>query len=496
MARTLAPYLCLKRLQQWLWQHEGHLKERVFRGGVWLFIGNGCSRIAGLVRLAILARLLTPADFGLIGIAMLLIRWFEQFSQIGFRQALVRTPGNIQPYLNTLWTVQVLRGILLATGLFFAAPVAAWFFDHAGAQSVTRALAPLVLLRSLVNPAVVYLKRELDFRRFVWWNLCQVFSGFLVAIPLALIYRNVWALVLSLLVGQAVHTFVSYQIHPFRPRFAFDHLRAREMANFGKWIFGKNLLNALRGNLDGLMVGKLLGASALGLYQVAMRVAIFPSQVMIEILPHVMFPAFAQLQQPIQWRRAYLQVLELAFLFTVPVVAILCIFPHTVIWLFLGQQWLPIVPVMRLLAVYSGINTLFGVAIPLFEGAGRPDLQVKLQCIEVLLSLPVIYACILLGGMQGAAFAIVCVILLVASMQFWMLRHLVGLRLTEAIATIRLGLTAALPLLAFGTLRMVSSLSLEVLVGLGSLSVIVCLVMMWVLLQPHLTSLRRTEAHT
>jgi O-antigen/teichoic acid export membrane protein len=476
----------IQPLWQWLWRHEGRLKDQVFRGGIWLCIGNGLTHIAGLIRLAILARLLTPTDFGVIGIAMLLIRWFEQFSQTGFNQALIRTQDDIQPYLNTLWTVQVLRGAVLSTALLCAAPAAAWFFDHPDARAVIQALAPLVFLRSLINPATVYLKRELDFRRIVMWNMCQVLSGLLVAIPLALIYRNVWALVLSLLVGQAVHMLTSYRLHAFRPRFAFNYKQAREMANFGKWIFWKNLLNALRGSLDSLTIGRLLGASALGLYQVAYRVATFPSHVMIGVLPHVTFPAYAKLQERAQLRHAYLQVLEHTLLVTLPIATLLYIFPQPLVRVFLGEQWMQVVPLIQLLAVLGGLRTLLDVALPMFEGVGRPDLHVKFQLIEIGLSVPVIYALTRTGGLQGAALAVVCVNLLLVGIQYGMLHGLLGLRITEGIRSMRLGIAAVTPLLGFGVLRLFYSFSSGVLVGLGSLSVVACLVVIWRVLRPQL----------
>lgn len=278
----------------------------------------------------------------------------------------------------------------MSAALFVAAPLAAWFFDHAGAQPVIRALAPLIALRSLINPATVYLTRDLNFQRLAVWNSCQVLSGLLTAIPLALLYRNVWALIWPLLVGQGVHTLTSYWMHPYRPRLTFNREQAREMARFGKWIFWKNVLNALIGSVDGVAIGKLLGTSALGLYQVAMRVATLPSQILIQVLPQVTFPAFAKLEQPQQWRRAYLQILELTLLFALPVAAVVCVFPHVIVQLLLGHQWLTIVPLLPLLAVCGSLQTLLDVARPMFEAVGRPDMQVKLQGAEAILSLVLI----------------------------------------------------------------------------------------------------------
>jgi O-antigen/teichoic acid export membrane protein len=481
----------LRHLLQWLALSDGQLKERVFRGGAWLVIGNTLDRLAGLIKLGILARLLTPADFGLIGIAMLLIHWFEQFSQTGFNQALVRTRGDIQPYLNTFWTVQILRGIMLATVFFLAAPVAVWFFENPGALPVIQAMALLVLLRGFINPAVVYLTRELDFQRFVMWNMWQVLSSLAVAIPLALVYRNVWALVLSLLVGQAVSTIVSYRIYSFHPRLSFDRGRAREMMQFGKWIFWRNALGALVTSVDDLIVGKLLGASALGLYQMALRLTAFPTHQITPILQRVIYPAFARLRQADQLRGAYLQLLKLSLLLVLPAICILFALPHVVIRVFLGEQWMTIVTVVQILAFSCGLNAVRSVANPMFESMGRPDIPVKLRGARLILYLLLIYPGTQRWGITGTALAVVCTDLITTTMQFFFLRSLIGLGLVQAAANIRQGAVAALPLLLVGILSYTFGPLGNILPGLTTFAIIICLAIMWVFLRPHLALLRR-----
>lgn len=462
-------------------RHGSSLKAQVFRGGLWLFLGQGLTRVAGLIKLVVLARLLTPADFGLVGIAMLLVRWFEQFSQTGFRQALVRTPGNIEPYLDTLWTVQVIRGLIMSAALLVAAPLAAGFFDHAGAQPVMRALAPLIVLRSLINPATVYLARDLRFQRLATWHSCQTISGLLVAIPLALWYRNVWALIWPLLIGQLVHTLVSYRLHPFRPRLAFDRAHVRELAHFGKWIFCKNALNALIGSVDGLTIGKLMGASALGGYQVAMRIATLPSHLLIQVLPQVTFPAFAKLHQPHQWRRAYLQLVALVLLLALPATTAICVFAHLIVQWWLGEQWLAIVPLLQLLAVGGSLQALLDVARPMFEAVGRPDLQVKFQGAEAILSVVLIPALTLYGGLQGAGMAVVMVHIMLLGLQFGMLRKLIDLGIVEGLATLHQGILTALPIACFGLLRAHVHPAIDVV--LGGLAVWGCVGLLGLFLQ-------------
>ena len=485
-----ALFSSLRHLFQWLSLSDGQLKERVLRGGAWLVIGNAVNRLAGLIKLGILARLLTPTDFGLIGIAMVLIQWFEQFSQMGFNQALIRTSGDIRPYLNTLWTWQILRGIVLSLVLVLVAPAAARFFGHPEAQHIIQALAPLVFLRGLTNPAVVYLVRELDFRRVVFWNMCQVFSGLVVAIPMAVISRNVWALVLSLLVGQAVSTIVSYRIHAFRPRFALEWARVREMSQFGKWIFGKYLVGSVVGSIDSLVVGKLLGASALGMYQVALRIATFPTQQTLQVLPRVTYPAFAQLRHVEQLRRAYLQVLQFTLLLTLPTVALLVVFPELAVRLFLGSQWLEIVSVVPLLALTGGLQTLKQVAQPMFEGMGRPDVPVWMLGFRLVLS-ALFYPFTKLWGFTGIVLAVLTVELILTGVEFFFLRHLIGLRVRQGIATFWQGLATSLPVLCIGTLTMLIGPSSGVLIGLEGMAVASCVMLMWFYIRPHLTRLQR-----
>lgn len=489
---TLQPHIGVTVISKYLHvlaQRGGSLKSQVLRGSLWLFFGHGLNRVAGFIKLLVLARLLTPADFGLVGIAMLLVRWFEQFSQTGFRQALVRTPGDIEPYLNTLWTVQIIRGLVMSTALLAAAPLAARFFDQPGALLVIQALAPLIVLRSLVNPATVYLARDLDFQRLAAWHSCQAIAGLLVAIPLALWYRNVWALIWPLLIGQLVHMLVPYRMHPFRPRLALNRAYARELARFGKWIFCKNVLNALIGSVDSIAIGKLAGAAALGGYQVVMRVATLPSHLLIQVLPHVTFPAFAKLEQPQQWRQAYLQLLPLVLLLALPVTAVMCVFPHLLVQGLLGEQWLAMAPLLQLLAVYGSLQALLDVARPMFEAVGRPDLQVKLQGAEVMFSVVLIPILTLYGGLEGAAGAVVLVHVLLLGLQFGMLRNLIHLSLVEGLSTWRQGTLVALPIAGLGLMR--PHVDPAIYTAMSCLVVVGCAALLWMFLQRHLAPLRQ-----
>ena len=141
------------------------LSKRVIRGGVWVLALRILNRSLGFIRTIILARLLAPADFGLLGIAMLSISTLETFSQTGFQTALIQKKDNIESYLDTAWTVSAIRGLLLFLILFLSAPIIAEFFNSPQAVLIIRVVALSTLLSGLRNIGVVYFQKELEFKK-------------------------------------------------------------------------------------------------------------------------------------------------------------------------------------------------------------------------------------------------------------------------------------------------------------------------------------------
>lgn len=456
-----------RRLLRWLFSADGRLGVRAARGALWLFLGDGATLAAGMLKLAVLARLLSPHDFGLMGIGILVLRWLEHFTESGINKALIRNPGDIRPYLDTAWTVQLVRSVGLALVLYAFAPYGAWFFGNPEATPVIRALALLTLLRGLINPAVVFMPKELDFRRVVAWNLTEVLAGLAVAIPLALLYRNVWALVLSLLAGQAAKTAASFWIEPYWPSLRFDRARAGDLLRFGRWIFGLNVVNFLSVNIDSLFVGKLLGSMALGFYQVGHQVAGLPTREVRTIVVRVMFPTFARLRDQ-ALGRAYLQVLEVVSSIALPVGCLLTVFAGPIVSFLLGDRWLPVVPALQALAWNGVASALTGVAVPLLQAAGRPDVPVKVSVWRVILMVALLYPATSSLGITGAALAVMIPAMLAVMSQTLAASRLGGLRNAAVLAAFKVGALGSVLFLAAGVVAwFLSSAALVVAGGLA-----------------------------
>ena len=151
--------LALPGRARWLFETTGSLTHRTARAGLWLAIGDGCARVASILKVIILARLLSPAEFGVMGVALLVTTWVQYFSELGFTAALIHKQGDIRPYLNTAWTIQLVRSAGLTILVIALAPLVGWAFNEAAATAVLQVLAVQLLLQGLTNPAVVFLRK-------------------------------------------------------------------------------------------------------------------------------------------------------------------------------------------------------------------------------------------------------------------------------------------------------------------------------------------------
>ncbi len=383
------------------------LSQRTVRGGFWVFLLRIVQQIFGLARLVILARLLAPHDFGLMGIALLTMSTLETFSQTGFQQALIQKGENIDSYLDAAWTVLVIRGLVLFGILYFAAPFAASFFDVPEAKTVIQVLGLSVLFQGLTNIGVVYFQKELEFSKEFIYQFAGTLVDFTVAILAVLILRNVWALVFGLLAGNAVRCIMSYSVHPYRPRLSRNLTKVIELFQFGKWILGSSMLLFLITQGDNMFVGKYLGITALGLYQMAYRISNLPATEITHVISSVTFPAYSKLQNNTpKMKEAYLKVLQIIAFLSFPISGMIFVLAPDFTMIFLGEKWMPMVPAMQVLAVFGLIRALAATTGSLFHGSGNPHFLTKLSILQLGLLVVIIYPFTERFGIVGTSIAV------------------------------------------------------------------------------------------
>lgn len=383
------------------------LSQKVVKGGFWVFFLRIVNRGFSLIRLIILACILSPSDFGLMGIALLTMSTLETFSQTGFQQALIQKKEDIKSYLNAAWTVLILRGFALFIILYFIAPYASIFFNTPEAKPIIQVIGFAILLRAFTNISVIYFQKELEFRKQFIYQFTGTLADFIVAISAVLILRNVWALVLGLLAGNIVRCFVSYLIHPYRPHLSKDLGKAKELFGFGKWIMGSSILIFLITQGDDIFVGKILGTTALGFYQLAYRISNMPATEITHVISQVTFPAYSKLQDNIpKLREAYLKVLQFTAFLSFPIAGLIFILAPDFTKIFLGEKWMPMVPAMQVLVFAGLVRSIAATTGPIFHAVGKPKIDTKWQIVRLFVIATLIYPCIIKWGVLGASIVV------------------------------------------------------------------------------------------
>ena len=276
--------------------HKSSLKSLAIRGSIWTIGGYGCSQVLRLAGNVVLAHLLFPSAFGLMSLVNVFLQGLGMFSDIGINPSIIRSKrGNDPVFLNTAWTIQVTRGgtlwlcsIVLAwpMSLFYGFPELKWMIPVAGLSAVAAGFS---------STSLPTLGRRLALGRATTLRVVAQALSIMAMVGWALVYRSVWALVFGGIVNVVVVMAGSHLLLPgVRCRFAWDREARRELFGFGKWIFVSSVVTFFAGQLDRLMLGKLVPLEALGIYSVAMVLASLPQQVAARLAASVMYPVLAK----------------------------------------------------------------------------------------------------------------------------------------------------------------------------------------------------------
>lgn len=384
------------------------LGERVVRGVAWFAALNGTIRVVGLVRVVVLARLLTPHDFGLMAIAFVTLLFLEAVSTTGTQLALIRRQDAPHMLLDTAWTLGLLRNALIAVSLIVAAPFLGDFFSAPEVVPVLRVMALASAVQGLTNIGIVTLSRDLTFRRYYVLQISGVAADLGVALGFALWLGTVWALVAGAIAHATVRVVVSYLVHPYRPRIRLRGDDVRELYRYGRWVAVSSIFEwALVDGVHG-MIGHILGVRVLGVYRVAWQIASLPAGQVGQPVASVTVGAYARLQESSdRVGRAYLRVLTATASIVWPVTVAIMLYADPIVRLILGSHWADTAPVIRILALLGLLRSVSSTWRPLFHGVGRPGIHASAIAMELTVVVALVWPLTQRFGVVGPAIAVV-----------------------------------------------------------------------------------------
>lgn len=390
---------------------DSGLMEQTVKSGVWAGAMNVSERALEIGALVVLASLLDPRDFGLMGIALLTLSIIQNVSQLGLDDALIQAEeADVDSELDTYWVLKSARGIILAGILFAAAPAVGGFFSEPRAVDILAFVAVSPLLMGLKNPGIVYFEKDLDFHRLFLYRVSGTVVYVSVAVGYALVEPTVWALALAYVGQDAVRLVMSYLMSGYRPSISFDLDVAKRRYDFGKWVTGRQILYLLYSRGDDAFIGWALSATALGYYQLAYRLSNAPATEVTHTISSVTFPAYSKAQHDLErLREGFLRTVQLTTFISFPVAVGIAVITPSFVRTFLGPEWLPMVLTMQLLAAYGLLRSLGATFGPVWKAIGRPDYVTKLSFIRVVLLAAAIYPVTMRYGIEGVAGLIVAI---------------------------------------------------------------------------------------
>jgi len=442
------------------------LGKRATTAAAWVVVLRGTTRGASAIRIFILAQLLAPADIGLFGIALLAMATLEHFSESGFREALIQRKGNVDDFLATAWTFQIIRGLALAGLLFGFAPWIAELFRESAATPVLRAIAAVVAIRAMENVAIVYLQKELTFGRFFVYQAAGNLTDLVVAVLVALVWPSHWALVVALLAATIVRVLVSYALAPWKVSFRFDVAQLVQLFDFGRWVYLNRVTNflALRG--DQFIVARLLGPAALGVYQVTFVLADVLTKEISNALGLVAFPAYSLIQaEHARLRRAFLLTFETVASLVLPITLLTILLARPIVDTVLPSEgWAGVADVLPFLVGAGALRAVVATGGSVYLAVGKPGYSFQINAGRVVVLFGTIWPLVTVYGLRGAGIAVLVSAFAMLPPFFVRLRELLDITFTQVLSALMpaLALTAAVSLSCEASTRAITGSPLVV----------------------------------
>lgn len=367
------------------------LGRAAVRGAFWTILGKGFDRFVELIRIVVLARLLNKDDLGTFFFVAIVSIGLQTVTYTGFRLALIRRKADPRDLYDTTFTIEFVRGILLAVVTFLAAPWIADFFNAPITGMLQVECLAMVLLGA-VNIGTIEFDRHLNFRKSVTMTRSGALASLIVAIVLAAMFRSPWALVVADLARAATVMLLSYYLHPYRPRLRFLWSQTRELVAFGIWLTIDAVGFFLLQQFDSLYLGRVLGPAALASYRMAYLIALLPTNSLREVIFNVTFPIFSRIVGDSErLSRAYSQIVFVCAAAVIPAMLILICYSDAFVYLTLTGQWMSASPLIQILAIF-GLAQLISFTIePTFGALGVPHLTAIPRYVHIATVVPLVW---------------------------------------------------------------------------------------------------------
>jgi lipopolysaccharide exporter len=401
--------------------------QQILEGAGWMVLLRVADRLIGVFSFTILARLLLPEHFGLVGLASSVIAIGELFSELGVELALIQSRHADKQLYNSAWTLRILRALPMGIIYLILARPAASFFNEPRLEMILYVLALTGFIQAWENIGVVEFRKSLAFNRefkYLFLSRCLAVP---VAISLAYMFRTYWALLGGILAQKVIQVVLSYLMHSFRPKFSTAGIQT--LLDFSKWVALQNLISGLSSRAPAFVLGRLTDVAALGFFSVAHELASLATTELRAPVRKALYPGFAKWSSDVsKLRTGLLETYGLLALVSLPIPVLLGLMAPLLVPVFLGQAWLPAIPVIQILAFYGVVGALGTSSHVIYLAINKLRFTTVLSALHLALLLPLLVWGVSRFGAAGAAWALAFVAVVVLSADIVLISRVLAIR--------------------------------------------------------------------
>lgn len=361
-----------------------NLKKKTLSGLFWVGLEKVGLHLIQFVVFIILARLLTPEDFGLVGMIMILFSLSSTMMEGGIKQALIREKKLISGDLNTAFTLNLLLGIFLYIILFFSAPYVSTFYGDNRLTLLVRIMGLAILFKSLGLVHSASLIQSLNFKRELILILPAYLLSGLLAVTMAFYGFGVISLAVKFVTIELINSFLLFFLSRYNVRLGFNRKSFKKLMKFGIHLSVSKFITSINSDIHKVVIGKFFSASNLGLYTQAQKVKRLLSSNIVGTIQKVTYPVLSKIGGgSARLKEGYRKIIMMSCVITIPLMVILIITADPLIPFLLGEQWIGAVPMLQIIAVGGMIYNITLIHQNLLKVLNMTDTYLKLEIIQV-----------------------------------------------------------------------------------------------------------------
>lgn len=382
-----------------------NLKSKTVRGVSWTGLQTLITQVLGVVSGIVLARLLSPEDFGLVGMVVVFTGFASMFSHFGFHTALIQKKEITEAHISSVFWVNLITSIVIAGLFLLFAPLIAKFYNEPALVIIIQVYVINFILVDLSTIHNTLFEKELNFKTIAIANIIAFVLSSIIAILMAMYGFGFWAIVANTLLINFFIAAYYWLKTTWWPKFIISKSAIKELLGFGLNMTGIGILQYVTKQIDSLLIGKFLGAGTLGIYNKAYTFLMYPiAKIKYQIIK-VIFPAFSKIQDDLgKMKSGTIGIISILILILFPLMLGLYLVAEEFVLLILGNAWIDMIPILQIFCIASlfEIPQLSGI---IFMAIGKDKVLIKIvffmQAISVL--------CIIIGlqwGLVGVAYAV------------------------------------------------------------------------------------------